>query len=88
MKKFVLRVWDLSQQAGKGYPFPLLAIIAKILLYTIFIISNYFLVLLIKFQKHPKTYVFLKKYNKIGGILKQIFTRNNNKNNKKGEVLL
>ena len=37
-KKFAFGVWGNTNKRGKGYPFPLLAIIAYFILYTIFII--------------------------------------------------
>lgn len=37
LKKFAPGVWGNTNKQGKGYPFPLLAIIANIVLYTTFI---------------------------------------------------
>ena len=37
-KKFAFGVWGNTNKRGKGYPFPLLAIMANFVLYTIFII--------------------------------------------------
>ncbi|NDO47114.1 hypothetical protein [Clostridium sp. MD294] len=35
-KKFAFGVWGNTNKQGKGYPFPLLAIIAEMILYTNF----------------------------------------------------